>query len=52
MRGAGRAARSGRLMRYSQGMNEVLGITNEQINDLPLLLASVDELGIGRVIDM
>ncbi len=38
-------------MRYSQGMNEVLGITNEQINDLPLLLASVDELGIGRVID-
>jgi transposase len=32
-------------------MNELLTITNEQINDLPLLLGVVHEMGIGSAID-
>src|SRR5207247_10845898 len=32
-------------------MSETFAITSEQINDLPLLLGIVEEMGVGRVID-
>jgi len=32
-------------------MSETFAITNEQINDLPLLLGIVEEMGVQRVID-
>src|ERR1051326_824399 len=32
-------------------MSEALTITNEQINDLPLLLGIIEEMGVRRVID-
>ncbi len=32
-------------------MSETFAITSEQINDLPLLLGIVEEMGVRRVID-